>query len=567
MTIKNFEEVISSIILERGKTYFDNSLVSGLEESEPGLWIAEVTGNEIYMVSAKLTKDEISGWDCDCPFEGEICKHVTALLYAIKETKSEKQKPETKKTSKKKKVSDVESILSKVTREELSSFLTSQFSRFRGLKNVFISHFADLLEEEGESKYRTIVKNIIKGGRDRSGFIDYRSAKSITITLSGLIDKIETLIEKNNIVEGLIICKILIEEVADLSQDMDDSGGEIGCLLDPSFDLFVQISEKAPPQLKDELFNYCLQEFPKSKYHNIGYEDRFLLLLRGLITLDEQRKQFLKLIDDQIEIEKTKEYGRYRVSSLIKYKINFYEENNLQNEAWKLIEENKQYSDFRKMMVDRKINNKKYDEAIALCNEGIKIANSENYSGSVRVWEEKLLNIYELLSNVNEIRERAEKLFFSSNFNMDFYKKLKATYGKEEWVEFYLLLIEKIKNKVVAGGSPNANALAEIFIEENLPTRLLKLLQINSKRIRLVDQYAKHLSKEFPVEILLIYEEAIKSYAENTGRNIYHEVVHYLNELKKIEGGEAKIKLIVNYFRVHYKNRSAMMEILGNKFS
>jgi len=150
---------------------------------------------------------------------------------------------------------------------------------------------------------------------------------------------------------------------------------------------------------------------------------------------------------------------------------------------------------------------------------------------------------------------------------MVYYKKLKVTYPKDEWTEVSLQIIEKIKNKGGTDGYAHANALAEIFIEENLIQRLLKLLQINSKQIGFVDEYTKHLIKDFPAEILLIYEEGIKSHAEQTGRNIYNEVVHYLNKLKKMEGGEERIKPIINSFRQQYKNRRAMMEILTKNFS
>lgn len=92
------------------------------------------------------------------------------------------------------------------------------------------------------------------------------------------------------------------------------------------------------------------------------------------------------------------------------------------------------------------------------------------------------------------------------------------------------------------------------------------MLQINSDEIHFVDEFAKYLKGEYPQEIISLYERGIKKYAENTGRNFYHEVVGYLKNLQKINGSGEKVKTLVNYFRQTLKNRRAMMEILNKHF-
>jgi len=566
VTLNDFTETIPQVILQKGQQYFSNKRVISLEEEDGDLWFAEVKGSANYFVSVGFNGDEIDFWECDCPFEGEICKHVVAMLYAIKGDKNKNNEEDKKPVTKKRKTNTVEAIFNKVSNEEIKKFVISRFSKHHGFKNEFIAFFAEYLDEDAESKYKLLVKNLIKASVDRYGFVDYRSANSLTKELIELLNKAQSLLEKRNLMESLAICKTMIEEIPLLTQSMDDSAGGIYEIIDFAFDIFTQIAQKAPPELKDILFQYCIEKYPESKKYGFDFGNGFLNLLPELISIKEQETQFLKMIDEQIEIEKQNEYSKYKERQLIQLKIDYFLNHNQKEHAWKLVEENKRHPEFMKMIVDETLKEKDFVKAITLCFEGIKIAVEEQYFGTVREWNEKLLSIYETTNNTFEIRKMSKELFFSSGFKMDFYKKLKITYEPEDWVKICEEIVEQISGKDKCGGYAAASILAKIFIEEKYNTRLLKLLQINSDEIHFVDEFAEYLRDEYPQEIFSFYEIGIKKYAENTGRNYYYEVVGYLKKLQKINGSGLAVKSLVNYFRQTYKNRRAMMEILNEQF-
>ncbi len=566
MTLKDFEENIDPVILERGYDYFVNMHVTSLEEDEKGLWFAEVEGTDNYIVNIEIKRSKIKHWYCDCPFEGDICKHVIAVLYAISENESLKKEPVKKKGTKKNKAKKIEMIFDNVTKDDLKEFIKSEFLKDRSLKNKFIVYFAEHIDENAEDKYKILVKNIIKASEDRYGFIDYHSAFSLNKELDGLLNKAQMLLEKRNLKESLSICKVIIEEVPLLIQHMDDSAGGIYGLMEYAFNIFSQVVKKAPPELKDVLFQYCLENCDDEKYHDYDFRDGFLYVLPELISTEEQEQQFLNLIDFQIEVERNKEYPDFRVSSLIKVKIDFLITNGRNEEAWKLVEDNKQYPEFMKMLVDDALENKDFIKAVNLCFEGIKIAKEKSHPGTVTDWHEKLLTIYENTKNTGEIRKMTKKLFFDSHYSMKYYKKLRSTYNKDEWQEICESIIEKIKGENKFGSYYHARTLADIFIEEKYKARLLKLLQLNSQEINFIDEYSKHIKKEYSGELILLYEEGIKKYAENTGRNYYNDVAGYLKKLQKINGGEKKVKWLLYFFRQTYKRRRAMMEILDKNF-
>ena len=103
MTLKDFENNISSTLLERGYNYFLDGCVDNLDKVASGLWMAQVHGTDTYTVEVRTHRTQIKGWDCDCPYDyGPICKHVIATFYAIVES-MELEKSQSKQGTGKKK--------------------------------------------------------------------------------------------------------------------------------------------------------------------------------------------------------------------------------------------------------------------------------------------------------------------------------------------------------------------------------------------------------------------------------------------------------------------------------
>ena len=88
MTLNDFENYVPCKIWARGEEYYECDAVKDLEETEPGEWIATVEGTEDYEVEISLKGKKIIYWSCDCPYEGDICKHVVATVLAIRNNRS-----------------------------------------------------------------------------------------------------------------------------------------------------------------------------------------------------------------------------------------------------------------------------------------------------------------------------------------------------------------------------------------------------------------------------------------------------------------------------------------------
>ena len=222
--------------------------------------------------------------------------------------------------------------------------------------------------------------------------------------------------------------------------------------------------------------------------------------------------------------------------------------------------------DFRNMLVEKALKHRNYIEARDLCIKGIEIAERKSHRGIVTQYKHKLLEIAEKQKDIREIRALSEKLFFDNQYNLEYYRKLKSTWEKDKWSEKCEEIINKIKKPLAKGSYYDANALANVFIEEGYTDRLLLLLQINNIHLRFIDSYSAYLVEKYPAEIVELYEKSIFDYAEYTGRSVYNDVVRYLKKMAKIPGGELVAHKMVSQFKEKYRNRRAMLEVLNKHF-
>ena len=86
MKLSNYKSHISQAIVERGQEYYNDQAVKDLTELNRGQYMAIVKGTEDYEVDVTIDKKrEVTHLFCTCPYDGDVCKHVVALLLAIED--------------------------------------------------------------------------------------------------------------------------------------------------------------------------------------------------------------------------------------------------------------------------------------------------------------------------------------------------------------------------------------------------------------------------------------------------------------------------------------------------
>ena len=564
MNLNDFDENIDPKIVDRGYTYFLDELVNGPELIDDGVWLATVYGSDAYRVEIRTepkNSDTILDWQCDCPYDyGPVCKHVVAVLYMMRESgisRSDSANIQGISTAK----DNIEEIFKNTSEEDLQEFILSCIKSMDGFKNRFLGHFADRVNDSPVQQYRQIIRNYSKAAQGRNGFIDYHSVSTLIRPLWELNEKANTLLDTGKVRESMVLCQTLIEEVSNIHEIIDDSGGGAWDVVGQAFDTLVSVAESTTSStIKDELFGWAVQEFPLQKYHDFGFGSHFLNLLPLLVSSAKQEERFFTLLDRQIEREKEKSWSDYSVTRLIKAKIEYLHAQEREQEVLDLLETHSRFYDFREQLVDRALDNKAFEKAKNLCRDGIEIAKEQNHYGILIRWREKMFQIARMENDVPEMRKWAKKLYFKGNRSMQWYRALKSTYSEQEWPEKCEELIDRIKgpDKKVRYGQ--VNTIAQIFAEEEYTGRLLKLLQLNANNISFVDHYANILRKEYPDELMDLYEGGISDFAQQTGRKNYRELAGWLRKMRKINGGDERAYSLFKKLLCEYNNRPAMRD-------
>jgi hypothetical protein len=134
----------------------------------------------------------------------------------------------------------------------------------------------------------------------------------------------------------------------------------------------------------------------------------------------------------------------------------------------------------------------------------------------------------------------------------------KATFSPEEWAD------EREKLFLHYYGDENYfdPSAADFLVEENDSGRLLNYVEKYLSMDNL-ERYYEVFADDYPEKTLEMFKKALVPYADNNpGRSHYERIRSLLEKMPAIEGGEKAAADLVACFRIHYKNRRAMMEIL-----
>lgn len=572
-SLDNFESYVPPKILARGLAYFNDRAVERLEESAKGQWEAVVSGSEDYEVEITLDGKQVKACICDCPYDGgPVCKHVVAVLYALREaapTKARKEKTTAGKMS-------FEDILLQLGLEELREFIRHQKALNLEFGEQLMLFFSD--KDPGmdvEKKYREMVRQLARRHSDR-GFMDYRGTFAFSKAMMPVLQAADHAIARKNFREAMAIAQAVCLEVMNVQQECDDSAGNIGGIIHDGIQIFRNIaqSESVAPEVVDQIFAWLEKQLLDEtwfSYGDFGYE---MLDVAESLAPHVDPERFLRLLDKLQESKAARgPYSEYAKEALKKQKIRFLQSLGRKDEAGRLIAANMDIVEVRLGLVEEAIAQKDYLRAKKLIADGIGIAESKGHPGTVRRWEEMLLRIAQLENELTTFRFFAKRFAFDRGMNTEFYQKWKRSFPPEEWqdvIEQHIQAIiaeETAKPRKFAWDSLEHalfKMLAPIYIEEGQWERLLHLLPPNpgEHTLALVHPY---LAGRYPKEMLGFYLSALEQMADKANnRGEYQRLAALMKKVKQdIEGSHAAIDELAASLIRKYPRRPAMREELG----
>jgi len=575
LSLENFDTQISAVIVKRGKEYYQNGAVTDIEQTGKNYWQGQIEGSDTYSVEIKLTAGKkIDEYSCDCPFDGSICKHIAAFLFAIRD---ELNKPETK-IGKNINKNVFETVLKKTHLEELQNFVRQHALKDKNFKTQFELHFAEKDDRIDISiKYAELIKKAVKKHSDR-GFLDYRATINIAREIDDITNTGNDFIRKGNYRDAFLLAKTVLKEAVEIVTYCDDSNGSMGGAVDGAIRLIelIATSKDAAIELLEQLFVFLQTELKEDvyfSYGDFGY-DLFSIFQNLALQLNRQ-EDFLAFIDMRIAGAKG-EHDGYRREHFKTSKIDFLKAAGRNGEAEKLVEQNMDIVEIRQGEVRKAIAKKDFEYAKKLINDGIKIAEGKKHPGTVTQWEKELLHIAVLEKNIEAVRYYTKRFAFDHWFNKEYYNEFKKTYITTEWKEVIEKYIEEQikhitqehkKNKNNSWYQPNPpllDKLAPVYIEEQYWDRLLELVQKETD-IDTVLKYHDYLVKRYPAELLEIYLPLFNSGGDKANdRNSYAALVSKMQKvMKDIPTGKEKIIAVAQSLKQKYPRRPAMIDELN----
>ncbi len=571
LTLSNFDSKTAPVILQRGLKYFKDGAVEELEETDPGQWQAVVSGTEYYDVEIVLSGKGISSVSCDCPYDGTVCKHVVAVLYAMREQLALDKKLKPAKDRK----LGFDDLLLVVDLEELRDFVRQCKKEDRQFGERFMLHFAEKDPNiDVKAKYEGLVRQMVRQHSDR-GFMNYRQTFAFSKDVKSVLLTAEKAVAQKRFLEAFTIGRVLCQELMEVIQSCDDSAGNIGGDMAGSIAIFEAIaaSPTVSPELLENMYGHFESLLANKIWFEFGDFGYDLLNVAESIAPRVAPERYLRFLDLLIKTHQGK-YTNYRQEFFKKTKIRFLQSIGREKEAEALVAENMEIVEVRRGVVNKAIASKDFTRAKQLVKGGIQVANDKQHPGTVRQWEELLLQIARLEKDIETERQLARKFTFDQGgVNEQYYNAWKATYPPSEWPSFIESHIQAVikaetekPRKFAWDDLPNAlfNKLAPIYILEGQWERLLRLVPENPGK-SVLSTIHPHLSARYPAEMLAFYLPMLEEMGDKaSNRGEYQNLAEKMKKIAKdIKDSKEAIQKLAKRLIAKYPRRPAMVEELG----
>ena len=561
MNIQEFINQIPFKILQRGQNYFEDGNIIQLNPGRNGSWYAEVEGNYgNYEVGIEMDNEgNVSNYYCDCPFDGDVCKHIAALALAIDEKNTITISPGQEHHEE-----SWEQLIKDAKLKDLKNFLLDFGLRnqdFRHQVKLVLSKPVSIQNANNIPYYQQQINGIFEN-YEYQGFIDYHDNYKATRDVSHFLKKAHGYYSKGNLNEAFCISAAIAMEGVSAIQCMDDSSGEYSEMIYESIMIIENIfNSTTSAGLKQKIFNWLYKQVQNSDYRSSSVDSLQPLFFDTAISL-KQIDVAHKFIDAKIiQLDKEDDWSKqYYLQDYLGLKVDLLEAEGRIAEAENIIDSYLHFEKFRKVKVAQALSENDPKKAEELILEGIKIAEQDDAPGIVHQWKDQLLDLYKQQKKAHKYNKLAGEMFVENTSSIEYFKIYKQTSPIESWEKRRTKLIAKLKNKKGRYQyGISLDDLAQVYIEEQMVDELFAIV-ISSNCIHTIIRYTPHLKLKFSAELLEFYNAAIEIEAKQTGRNIYVALVQYLKQMAKLKGGLSAAKALKKSLLNKYKNRPAMKE-------
>jgi uncharacterized Zn finger protein len=555
LTFKNFKQVIEAQILTRGREYVRSGQIVDLEfDEETQTWDAQVEGSEMYAV--QVTQDPQGTLDCTCtcPYDwGVYCKHVAAVLYSIEENFADQLNLKPKKTTAPRQTrhDKLQVLLKQASLEQLINIIADLAKNDSQLLNNL------LLELDHNTKptdYRRIVKDALRAGRAREGYLDYRGSMQAAAKIHELLGKAAQWIVTGEATRAVSVYQTVLEEVSEAINEADDSSGELGGCLSTAVQGLGECAAQLAPAEQTALFNYILAQTRRKGFDDWDWNWELLQVAAELVEDTARRAALFSALEDlapqQAYNPQYRDFTEFTRERIVFLKLAVIEKFDGAAAARQFLRDHVQLDRVRMQLIEQCLAENALDEALRLIDEGIARHQNSRMIGLVHQYTALKTQVWAKSGNTPALIETTRQLWLSRGQPAD-YHLLKKHVPPAEWLSF--------RTKLIADLQRNPNQQAWLYAQEEL---WAELLQVVLNHPNLLETYRQPLEQKFPHQIIPLYEQMVERILERAnGRKEYQTVVAYLQRIRKL-GATEQVKTLVERIKTRYSKRSALLDEL-----
>lgn len=564
MNLDDFENHLPKMIVARGREYFFEHRVKSLEEKCPNEYAATVIGNDDYTVELTVNDDgSIVEVACDCPYTGgDHCKHMTAVFFALHERRyqhtSAASRPISKLAQNELSLSSSEQqlrqYLASLESENLIELLLTFAEEYPGIGDRLKAR-AVAPHEEKEHWLR-LMRRSIQEAMDHHGFITFRNCRYAIEGAEQVVERARAALDDGEYELAVELLSAVLEEMANLVEFADDSGGEVGIVVDEVESLMSELADTVPAgKVSEACFTKILSSAQNACFD--GWANWRLPLLEvavGLVTTTQQRMQIERYLQKLMgtSADETSSFSsNYDAESFCSLYHKLITECDGPEKAAEFLYQHLHFPRFRKMAIADVLQEQKYKEAELLALEGE--SKDCQLPGLVRQWKELRFEIYQQGKNIEQLRHVGTELVLAGDFK--FYGKVKNTYDSSEWSRVYPDILDALANRSYYSDA----TYTSILIEEK---EWDKLLSYVTKQPNRIIQYYQHLLPQFSSQVYELFAKVIiKESERSSSRAHYQQVCSHLKLMKEI-GDHQKALDLAGELLSKYPRRPAFREEL-----
>jgi tetratricopeptide (TPR) repeat protein len=538
--------------------YFEEGRVRSLSVAGSEV-TATVQGSQEYRTEVDLAVDGFAPW-CSCPYDyaGE-CKHVVAVLLAVKDRYEELVADELTGEA-----VDLVAIVDEAAPNDLRAFVVDVLQESPNLRDRFLAAVGEA-PDKTVADYKREIDHSFEAATGRRGIVEYDTR----IDFSEYHDLTATYRDSDDHDRALDIYRALSEAIRENFDRIDDSSGHYGTELERAIQAYAKCLDEADFGIepsRDHL-DYLIDQSLTADFAFV--RDYYDEALRDVCTSPENLQHWRERLKPELsqitgaaasdeEIGSTADGETFvtdphsgslprRSQAILSTYLYILDELDERETAVSLLEDlpiesSSLYLQYVDLLADQGRN----DRAIQILEEGL-----EEFPRSVEL-RRRATELYRD-HDPTRYRECLKRLFVDHE-DWDAYEELREACSDEEW--------SSIRHGIVTTlGRIDPQRLIDVYLHEGKEEKAFSKV-LESDDLDTLDRYQDDVADIDPNAYFDAYRDRLEPFlADQTGRTHYRTVIGHLERMAEIDA-DRELASFVDRLKEKHSNRPALLDEL-----